>query len=49
MILGAMAIGLVVGLMDPRKPKTKNSWKSKRKGTSTINNDPFFGTPLEKF
>ena len=31
MILGGCLIGLVVGLMDPGKPKTKKPWKPKKK------------------
>ena len=31
MILGGCVIGLVVGLMDPGKPKTKKPWKPKKK------------------
>lgn len=49
MITGVILIGVGFGLMDPNRSNTKNSWKSKTKRTSTTNNDPFFGTPLEKF
>lgn len=31
MILGALAIGLGIGLMDPGKPKDKKPWKPKKK------------------
>lgn len=31
MILGALAIGLGIGLMDPGKPKDKKPWKPKRR------------------
>ena len=53
MILGAIAIGLGIGMLDHAsgldKPKTKKPWKPKKKVRSPWDRDPFFGTPLEKF
>ena len=46
MILLGVAVGVVVGLMDPGKPKMKNKKKSSRR--SVWDDDPFFGTPLQK-
>ena len=46
MILGACIIGLGIGLMDPGKPMPKNKNKPRRR--SVWDDDPFFGTPLQK-
>ena len=46
LIFGGCLIGLVVGLMDPGKPKPKKKKKSRKR--SEWDDDPFFGTPLQK-
>ena len=45
-ILGACMVGLGIGLMDPGKPKPKMKKKSRKR--SEWDDDPFFGTPLQK-
>ena len=46
LIFGGCLIGLVVGLMDSGKPKPKKKKKSRKR--SEWDDDPFFGTPLQK-
>jgi len=45
-ILGACMVGLGIGLMDLGKPKPKKKKKSRKR--SEWDDDPFFGTPLQK-
>ena len=47
MIIGAVAVGLVFGLMSDEKPKPKE-WKPKKKTRSVWDDDPLYGTPLQK-
>jgi len=39
MIIGAVAIGLGIGLMNPSKPKTKKPWKPKKKRSNGKDDD----------
>lgn len=47
MIIGAVAIGLGVGLMSKQEPE-KKPWKPKKKTRSVWDDDPLYGTPLQK-
>ena len=46
-IIGGIAIGLGLGLMSKQEPE-KKPWKPKKKTRSVWDDDPLYGTPLQK-
>ena len=45
-LLGVFMVGVGIGLMDKGKQKMKKKNKSRKR--SVFDDDPFFGTPLQK-
>jgi len=46
-IIGGITIGLGLGLMSKQEPE-KKPWKPKKKTRSVWDDDPLYGTPLQK-